>query len=174
MHRELSLLDRWLVTVLIRVWCFFYFLKKWFFIIFPLFCYLLTGIRHVHLSIHHSAFDPVRHRAWPQFERTVKQSVSCECRSSSNSRKEMVYGAEYHCDVGWHSTVWIHFHWNVFHFHIILGIQNLLCLRIHAARLPYLGHCHGVCDDCLHLFPTQCWRLQMVSVDLMVTLGVDF
>ncbi|CRL02634.1 CLUMA_CG015907, isoform A, partial [Clunio marinus] len=49
----------------------------------------------------------------------------------------------------------------VFHFHIILGLQNLLRVWLHAAGIFDSHRCHNMCDNCLHIFPSQCRRLSM-------------
>ena len=115
-------------------------------------------------------------------------SMSGKCRTSTHSGEEVVYGTFGHCDVGWHFTLWIHFHWDVstfittvvllwriseihnavhiysfelflfknfqvFHFYIILGVQDLLRLRLHAFSIHYFSHCHGLCNHCMHILP---------------------
>ena len=53
--------------------------------------------------------------------------------------------------------------WQVLHIHVVLGIQDLLCVWFYVPGLPYPGHCYCLCHHCVHLFPSKCWRLQMVS-----------
>ena len=60
------------------------------------------------------------------------------------------------------------FSWQVLHIHIILGIQDLLCVWFHALGLPHPGHCNCVCHHCVHLFPSKRWRLQMVSYTITI------
>jgi hypothetical protein len=49
----------------------------------------------------------------------------------------------------------------VLHFHLVLGVQNLLRLRIHAARVPHFDSSDDLCDNRLHIFPAKCRRLQV-------------
>lgn len=93
--------------------------------------------------------------------RSARFPVSRECRAAANTREEMVHGAGRYNSVGWRSTIRFDFHRNVLHFHIVLGIQNLLRVRLHVAGVHYFGHCYCLRDNCLHIFPTQCRRLSM-------------
>lgn len=51
----------------------------------------------------------------------------------------------------------------VFHLHIILGIQDLLCVWLYAPSISHLSCCHCVCDYCMYILPSQCRRLPLVS-----------
>lgn len=44
----------------------------------------------------------------------------------------------------------------VLHLHIILGLQNLLRVRLHDAGPGYTVHCDGVRDHRVHVLPAQC------------------
>ena len=68
----------------------------------------------------------------------------------------MVYGTIGHYSTWRSLTFWIYFYRDVFHFHLFLGLQNLLRLWIHAFGLRYPGNCHCLCYHCLHLFPFKC------------------
>ena len=50
----------------------------------------------------------------------------------------------------------------VLHLHVVLGLQDLLRLRLHAARLCHLGHRHCLRYHRLHIFFAQRRGLQMV------------
>ena len=53
----------------------------------------------------------------------------------------MVYGAPGHHPAGGHPSLREHLHRDVLHLYFILGIQDLLRLRVHAARLVNkIGH----------------------------------
>ena len=43
----------------------------------------------------------------------------------------------------------------VLHLYILLGIQNLLCLRLHAFSIRHSRNCHGMRNDCMHIFSTE-------------------
>ena len=53
--------------------------------------------------------------------------------------------------------------YQVLHFHIILGLQDLLRLRIHVARRHHSGYRYNLCHHRLHLFPPKCRGLSVVS-----------
>ena len=50
----------------------------------------------------------------------------------------------------------------VLYLHIVLGLQDLLCVWLHAAGVHHPDHRHRLRDHCLHLFPAKCRGLQMV------------
>jgi hypothetical protein len=52
----------------------------------------------------------------------------------------------------------------VLHLYIVLGLQDLLCLRLHAARVCDSGDRNCVRDHRVHLLPAQCRGLP-VAVD---------
>ena len=54
--------------------------------------------------------------------------------SETDSREEMVHGALGDYPGGRNPSIRLHFYWDVLHFHLILGLQNILRLRLHAAR----------------------------------------
>lgn len=76
----------------------------------------------------------------------------------------MVYGTKCDHTLGWHLAIWLHIDWDVFHIHLILDIQNLLCIWFHASSFPYRNRSHNLCDHSLHLHITQRRRLQVVSI----------
>lgn len=88
----------------------------------------LDGRRHVHLHFRDIAAHAGWHRARSQPGRPCQQSLSRECRSTADSGEEVVYGAGGDRAPGRHTAVRIDFHRDVFHFHVVLGVQDLLCL----------------------------------------------
>ena len=64
----------------------------------------------------------------------LKLSFQDKRCSETDSRKEMVHGALGDYPGGRDPSIWLHLYWDVLHFHLILGLQNILRLRIHAAR----------------------------------------
>lgn len=54
----------------------------------------------------------------------------------------------------------------VLHLHIFLGLQNLLCVRLHDAGPGHLVYRDCVCHHRVYVLPAQRWGLQMVSVAL--------
>jgi len=52
----------------------------------------------------------------------------------------------------------------VFHIHVFLGLQDLLCIWIHATRLHHTCRCHCLCYHRLRLLPAECRGLSVVSV----------
>ena len=50
----------------------------------------------------------------------------------------------------------------VFYLHVVLGIQDLLRVRLHAAGVPHPGRRHRLCHHRLHLLPAQRRGLPMV------------
>lgn len=57
-------------------------------------------------------------------------------------------------------------HFQVLHFYILLGLQDLLRLRFHVAGLSDPHHCHCLCHDRLHVFLAQRRGLSM-AVDFV-------
>lgn len=53
----------------------------------------------------------------------------------------------------------------VFHLHILLAVQDLLCLWIHASCVHDLDGGDHMCHHCLHILPPQLWGLPMVRVE---------
>lgn len=121
-----------------------------------------------HLSVHHTPADAGGHSAGPQRQRRCEQSLPCECRPAANSGEEVVHGAAGHCPPRWHPSLWQHIHRDVLYLHLLLGLQNLLRLRLHDAGFP---HSHGgdqLRDNCLHLLSTQRRGLPMVRTGFCV------
>lgn len=61
----------------------------------------------------------------------------------------------------------------VFHLHLILGIQDLLCVWLHVTGVPDPHGGGDVRDYCVCLFLTQCWGLQ-VAVDKFLSSSLHF
>ena len=100
-------------------------------------------------------------------------------------REEVVHGAAGDRPPGRRPAIRIHLHRDVLHLHLVLGLQDLLRLRLHAAGETRLfsrilnlnllnlnlktgvcdpGHRDRVRDHRLHLLPAQRRGLQMVSI----------
>ena len=80
------------------------------------------------------------------------------------SREKMVHGTPNNYSSGWNLAFWFDIYRNVFYFHIVLGLQNLLRIWIYAVGLLYFGRCYRLCDYSLHIFPAKCRRLPMVRL----------
>jgi len=51
----------------------------------------------------------------------------------------------------------------VLHIHVFLGVQDLLCVWIHASCLHHTCRRHCLCYHRLHLLPSECRGLSVVS-----------
>ena len=60
--------------------------------------------------------------------------LSSERSPSTNSRKEVVHGTLGDCCPWRRPSLWLHLHRDVFHLHLLLGVQDILRLWFHAAR----------------------------------------
>ena len=76
----------------------------------------------------------------------------------------MVHGTPNNYSSWWNLAFWFDIYRNVFYFHIVLGLQNLLRIWIYAVGLLYFGRCYRLCDYSLHIFPAKCRRLPMVRL----------
>ena len=79
--------------------------------------------------------------------------MSSERSPQTYTRKEMVHGTLGDNSTGWNFTFWVHFHRDVLHFHFVLGLQDLLCLRIDVTRSSNDAYRSDVCDDSGIVFP---------------------
>ena len=113
------------------------------------------GCGDVHLHLCHFAVDIDWHSGRSEFRWTTRFSVSRECRSTANSREEVVHGTGCDHPSGRSVAFRIDLHRNVFHLHLVLGLQNLLCIRIHAAGLYHFDYCHRLCHHRVHIFPIE-------------------
>jgi hypothetical protein len=73
----------------------------------------------------------------------------------------MVYGADDDHYARWSLAIWIDFYRNVFYFHLLLGIQDLLCVRFHATRNDHSLDRNHLCHHRVHIFSAKCRRLSM-------------
>ena len=85
-----------------------------------------------------------------------------QCCAPADSREKVVHGTPNNYSSGWNLAFWFNIYRNVFYFHIVLGLQNLLRIWIYAVGLLYFGRCYSLCDYSLHIFPAKCRRLPMV------------
>ena len=85
-----------------------------------------------------------------------------KCCAQANSREKVVHGTPNNYSSGWNLAFWFDIYRNVFYFHIVLGLQNLLRIWIYAVGLLYFGRCYRLCDYSLHILPAKCRRLPMV------------
>jgi len=58
-----------------------------------------------------------------------------------------------HCDnnAGRYSAIWVHLHRDVLHLHIVLGVQDLLRVRVHAAGVHHPDDRDHLRDHCVHV-----------------------
>ena len=66
----------------------------------------------------------------------------------------MVYGAPCYHSTWRGTTLWFYLYRDVFYLYLFLGLQDLLCLWIHASRLLYLSRRYYLCYYRLHVFPS--------------------
>jgi hypothetical protein len=78
------------------------------------------------------------------------------CVHNSSSILLNTYKYKTHADVTLASSVVYCVCIQVFHCHIILGLQNLLCVWLHVACVGHTDSGDDVCHNCVHLLPTQC------------------
>jgi len=102
--------------------------------------------------------------------RNLAGSPDYPCRINAVPRpipeKKMVHGAvSDHCSRGYFA-IWVNIHRDVFHLHVILGLQNILRLRIHASSISDPPYCDRLCDNCVYLLPPKCRRLPL-AVDII-------
>ena len=76
----------------------------------------------------------------------------------------MVYGAPCYHSTWRGTTLWFYLYRDVFYLYLFLGLQDLLCLWIHASRLLYLSRRYYLCYYRLHVFPSERRRLSMVCI----------
>ena len=99
-----------------------------------------------------------------------------QCCAQADSREKVVHGTPNNYSSGWNLAFWFDIYRNVFYFHIVLGLQNLLRIWIYAVGLLYFGRCYRLCDYSLHILPAKCRRLPMVRLFyyyfLAATVGV--
>lgn len=115
-----------------------------------------NGCGRLYLHFCHSTIEFDWNDCRKESGRSARFAVSCECSAAANTREEMVHGAGSYYSVGRRSTIRFDFHRNVLHFYIVLGIQNLLRLRLYVAGVHYSGHGYCLRDNRLHIFSTQC------------------
>ena len=87
-----------------------------------------------------------------------------KCYAQANSREKVVHGTPNNYSSGRNLAFWFDIYRNVFYFHIVLGLQNLLRIWIYVVGLLYFGRCYSLCDYSLHIFPAKCRRLPMVRL----------
>lgn len=153
----------------------------------------MLGGHHLHMSVHYPSVDAGRHGAWAQSGRPAGLPVPRERRSAAHSRKEMVHGTNSDSRPRWNPSFRLNLHWNVssltcefysrlerrrfckmlnvywqftkvLYLHVVLGLQDLLRVRLHAPCSPHPHHSHSVRYHRVHLLSTQRWRLPMVWV----------
>ena len=69
--------------------------------------------------------------------------------------KEVVHGALCDCPPRWHPPFWLHLYRGLLHLHLLLGLQDLLCVRVHVPCVLHPPRGHGVCHHRLHLLSPQ-------------------
>lgn len=134
----------------------------------------IPGCRDMYLYIRNSAADP----RWYDFGSQSRWNTRCSMQSqrgaTTYTRKEMVHGTN--CDhyARRYSSLRIDLHWDVFHLHVLLGLQNLLRLRFHVTGICNPDDRHGMRNHCVHVLPSECGRLQMVSILLFILFYVAY
>ena len=71
--------------------------------------------------------------------------------STTHSNQKVVRSTFNNRDSSRFITLWINFHRDVFCVHFVLGLQDLLRLRFHAAGVLDSGDCDHLREYCLHL-----------------------
>ena len=75
----------------------------------------------------------------------------------------MVHGALGYCGPGGNLAIWINLHRDVLHIYLLLGLQNLLCVWLHAAGYALLP-LRIVYKSCISVF------LILLTVTVCVTI----
>ena len=70
-----------------------------------------------------------------------------ERSASADPREEVVHGALHDRDDGRDLALREHLHRDVLHLHLLLGVQDLLCLRLHVASVRHSSGGHGMETD---------------------------
>lgn len=73
----------------------------------------IEGCNHLHMPVYYSTFDVGWYRSWEKFIWSAWLSLSCQRRSSTNSREKMVHGTSRDCNIRRHSSFRVNFHRNV-------------------------------------------------------------
>lgn len=81
--------------------------------------------------------------------------MSHQRRTTAHPRKEVVHRAVRHHSIRRPVAVRLDFHRGLLRIHIILGLQDLLRLRIHVTRLSHTYRGHSVRDHCHYVFSAQ-------------------
>jgi len=115
----------------------------------------------MHRPLRHSAPDAGRDHPGQESGRTSRRPLSSQCGAAAHSREEMDNGAGHDCAAGWGVAVREHLHRDVLHLHLLLGVQDLLRVRLHAPRLHHPHDCDCLCHHCGRLLPPQLRGLQM-------------
>lgn len=136
-------------------------------------CIARNSIRHdggsdMHLSVCHFTTEFDWNGSRSQFKWAARLSVPRECGTTAHSGEKMVHGTGCHHFARWRVAIWIDIHRNVFCVHIILGVQNLLRLRIHAVGIFHSNCCYRLRNNRLYLFPSERRRLSMAMDELFI------
>lgn len=146
----------------------------------------------MHLSVRDSPVDLGRNCFGKELGWSTRLSLQDKCRPTSDSGEKVVYGTWCYYSSRWRFAFCQHFHrdvsissnrlvfqnflkyfkFQVLHIHVILGIQNLLRLRIHAVGFLNPDDSHRLRDYSLHVFPFERRRLQM-AMDLLSRCSFD-
>mmetsp|Transcript_22068 Transcript_22068/g.70475 ORF Transcript_22068/g.70475 Transcript_22068/m.70475 type:complete len:363 (-) Transcript_22068:1460-2548(-) len=109
--------------------------------------------------------DHCGYHPWTQLEWSGQVSLPGKFFAASNPSPSLVHApSNHHCD-HWLAAVWVHLHRDVLYFHVVLELQVLLRVRLHASDVCHPYHRLGVCHYCGHLCTAECRRLP-VAVDL--------
>ena len=116
----------------------------------------------MYLHICNFTVDIGRDDSWTESRRFAGRTLPSKCRATTDTRKEMVHGTSRNNNARWNSSIWIDLHRNVLYLHVLLGLQDLLRLRFYVTRFCYTDDRHRLRDNRVHIFSSQCRRLQMV------------
>ena len=90
--------------------------------------------------------------------------MSCQRRAQAHPGEKVVHGAIGHHTAWRNSALRVYLYRDVLHLHVVLGLQDLLCLRIHASSFSHPHHWHSLRHHRMHLFPSKRRGLPMAGV----------
>lgn len=115
------------------------------------------------LYLHHTAMQPNRNTAGPSNQRPAEFPMPHQRRATAHTREEVVHRAVRHHPVRRPLAFRLHLHRGLLRVHVLLGLQDLLRLRLHASRLSHSHRRHYLCHHRHYLLLAQRRRLQMVT-----------
>ena len=102
--------------------------------------------------VHSASFTHFRDNRGPTTLRKLRVPMQNKRHTTTHPNQKMVRSTFNNRDFSRFITVRVNFHRDVLCVHFVLGIQDLLCLRIYVTGLFDSGDCDDLREYCLHLF----------------------